>query len=195
MRPKRLAWIMIAILVPSPMMGQEDSPNPPEVYTYRDGERTLKVVLQEDMVMSKEEWVKLVDTDDIVAEVGEATIVRLRSEDDDDDPNGPTSVVSASTVMRTTNSQPVFRSQSGGLMALPGGVIVIFDEAWDSDRAMDFFAAEGIEVDRVTPLRLINSYLVETDPGFPSLNLAHQLANHPGVDVSTPNWWREVNPQ
>ncbi|WP_420626626.1 hypothetical protein [Candidatus Poriferisodalis sp.] len=37
-----------------------------------------------------------------------------------------------------------------------------------------------------------NGYFVETEPGFPSLNLANSLATQDGVVLSSPNWWTEL---
>ena len=169
-----------------------DEADPP-VYTYRDGDRTLKVVLQEDLVLTRASLAPG-DSSEVLASVGDAVIVRLRSEEPEGDDPGAAAAPSSARAVRPADAQPVFRSESGMLMALPGGAVVIFDEAWDSARAMRFFAAEGIPRDRISPLPLDNSYLVETEPGFPSLDLANRLAGRPGVEVSSPNWWRDVEP-
>ena len=48
-------------------------------------------------------------------------------------------------------------------------------------------------MDRVTKLDFIdNGFSVETEPGFPSLDLAKELAEQDGVLISSPNWWSEV---
>ena len=39
---------------------------------------------------------------------------------------------------------------------------------------------------------LDNGFFVETEPGFPSLELANTLAGQDGVILSSPNWAREV---
>ena len=39
---------------------------------------------------------------------------------------------------------------------------------------------------------LENGFLVETEPGFPSLELANALASQDGVVMSSPNWWTEI---
>ena len=39
----------------------------------------------------------------------------------------------------------------------------------------------------------INAFFVETEPGFPSLNLANELAEQEGVLISSPNWRTEVS--
>ena len=48
-------------------------------------------------------------------------------------------------------------------------------------------------MDRVEKLGFIeNGFFIETDPGFPSLDLANALAPQEGVLISSPNWWTEV---
>ena len=169
-----------------------DEPDP-TIHTYRDGERTLKVVLQEDLALTRAN-AAAGHAGEVLASVGDAVIVRLQPEQAEaDDPDTATAASRAGAV-RPADAQPVFRSESGTLMALPGGAIVIFDEGWDRARAMRFFAAEGIPRARISPLPLDNGYLVRTAPGFPSLDLANRLADRPGVDVSSPNWWRDVTP-
>lgn len=142
------------------------------VYTWRDGDRTLKVHLQEDLVVTRDGIAAAGAT--AVARTGKGTVVR---------------VASASEV----EGQPVFRSTSGALMTLPGGVLLIFDPAWGEVETDRFFASNGIAKDRLSPLGAIpNGFVVETEPGFASLELANSLAGKSGVEVSSPNWWREV---
>ena len=38
---------------------------------------------------------------------------------------------------------------------------------------------------------LDNAFFVQTDPGFPSLELANSLADEEGVLVSSPNWQQQ----
>ena len=87
---------------------------------------------------------------------------------------------------------PVFRSASGALMTLPGGVLLALDPQWDTGTAHAFFARNGIKLDRVSELGyLTNGFFVETASGFASLDLANALAGQAGVYLSSPNWWRE----
>ena len=88
----------------------------------------------------------------------------------------------------------MFRSESGGgLMTLPGGVLLALDPSWTGDEVQDFFMANGISTGNVSPLGFIQGgYMILTRPGFPSLELANSLAEQDGVVVSSPNWWREV---
>ena len=106
------------------------------------------------------------------------------------------------TAIRTTRSDtvdkaasaglPVFRSQSGSLMTLPGGVLLALDETWSEAETDAFFENNGIDRDRVSELDYVaNGFFVETEPGFPSLDLANALAEQDGVWVASPNWWRD----
>ena len=148
-------------------------PTPPEgqVYTWKDGGRSSRAFLQADLVVSREGAVSAVGTP--VARTPQGRIVR---------------VASASEV----EGQPVFRSSSGALMTLPGGVLLVFDPDWGEAETDAFFAAHGIATDRVSPLGAIpNGFVVATEPGFASLELANALAGLDGVKLSSPNWWRE----
>ena len=143
------------------------------VYTWEDGDSTQRVVLQDGLVIQDN---NAVNPDDEV-------IVRGLSE----------SIVQKSTG-EVVDSRPVFRSESGGeLMTLPGGVLVALDPEWDEQEVEEFFAQNGISLDSVTALAFIqNGFLVDTEPGFPSLELANELAAHDGVEIASPNWWREA---
>ena len=87
-----------------------------------------------------------------------------------------------------------FRSESGGeLMTLPGGILLALDPEWDQPTVEKFFSRNGIAFDRTSELDFLpNGFFVETEPGFPSLELANTLADQGGVILSSPNWSREV---
>ncbi len=135
------------------------------VYTYADGDRTVRVRLQSDLEVS-----------------GDGSSARGSGEH----------IVTKDSSRRSTG-QPVFRSESSGtLMTLPGGVLLVLDAEWSKAETNAFFARNRIKLSRVSDLALTaNSFLVETEPGFPSLNLANTLAAQDGVLISSPNWWRE----
>ena len=152
------------------------------VYTWQDGDRTLKAVLQATPVAQEKETAAgasedhAVTKEDHAVTKGEAdSIVRKQSE-------------------LGSNGQPVFRSQSGGeLMTLPGGIILALDPEWDQDAVEEFFSGNGIELERTSELDFLdNGFFVETEPGFPSLELANTLAGQDGVILSSPNWSRET---
>ena len=51
-------------------------------------------------------------------------------------------------------------------------------------------------MDRVSELSYAaNGFFVETEPGFPSLDLANTRAGQEGVELSSPNWGREAVPK
>jgi hypothetical protein len=143
------------------------------VYTWEDGDRTQRVVLQDDLVVQNND--AITPGDDVVARGVGDSIVRKHPRHTQDDP-------------------PVFRSESGGgLMTLPGGVLLALDPEWDEDMVDSFFSENGISKDRTSELGFIeNGFVVETEPGFSALELANELAAQDGVVISSPNWWREV---
>ena len=143
-------------------------------YTWQDGDRTLKVRLQSDLAVEKG------------ASGSSADIVARDA--------GGGSIVKKAVGARGASAElPVFRSESGALMTLPGGVLLILDPEWDKAQTDAFFTANSIKLDRVSELGFVtNGFFVETEPGFPSLNLANALAEQDGVEVSSPNWWTET---
>ena len=148
--------------------------SPGTVYTYQDGDRALRVVLEPPK--QPQETVAEAASEDGVARKGELdSITRKQS--------GP------------GDGQPVFRSESGGeLMTLPGGIMLALDPEWDQAAVEKFFSQNGISLDRTSELDFLdNGFFVETEPGFPSLELANALAGQEGVIISSPNWAREVD--
>ena len=81
-------------------------------------------------------------------------------------------------------------------MTLPGGVLLALDPAWDQAMVDRFLAENGIPIASASELSFIeNGFFIETGPGFWSLELANKLAAKDGVVISSPNWWREVQPK
>ena len=137
-----------------------------DVYTWQDGDRTLRVRLQTDLTVEPDGDVRSRGSGD--GGVG------VRG--DSDQPS----------------TQPVFRSESGALMTLPGGVLLVLDATWSGQEVDSFFARNSIAKSRVSDLGFLpNGFFVETAPGFPSLHLANALAGQDGVEISSPNWWTE----
>ena len=140
-----------------------------QVYTYEDGDRTLRVYLQPDLAVREDSGT--------TTNRGEHLVKQARSR-----------------ASGASGGQPVFRSESGALMTLPGGVLLVLTAAWDETETDAFFADNGIELDRVSALDYLpNGFFVETAPGFPSLNLANALAEQAGVELSSPNWQTEMS--
>ncbi len=144
-----------------------------ETYTWEDGDRTLTVLLQDDLVVQK------------TSEVTTADVVVSKGVVD--------SIVEKQT-SHGSDAGPVFKSESGGeLMTLPGGVLLALDPTWNETQVEDFFSENGISADQVSDLDFIeNGFVIETESGFPSLDLANEIASQDGVLISSPNWSREV---
>ena len=137
-------------------------------YVWRDGDRVRRARWQPDLVLQPSSDNR--DDDVVVRDFGSESVVERRSRH------------AGRAVL------PVFRDEGGGLMTLPGGVLVVLDPGWDVVRVNRFFSANGIKRSRVIEQAFAdNAYLVETDPGFPSLELANALADLDGVVLSSPN--------
>ena len=160
---------------PTGKQGQGGSGNAEEntEYAWKDGDRTLTVTLQPGLV---------VDEDDSGTSKSEARVAASGG-----------AIVKSVEGQDQKSGQPVFRSQSGALMTLPGGILLVLDADWTATEVNAFLAGNGIKLDQVSELDFVdNGYFVETEPGFPSLNLANKLASQDGVIISSPNWWTEV---
>ena len=132
------------------------------VYTWHDGDRVLQAVLQADLVVPRGE---------VITSTGD---IARRS--------------------ASPGGDPVFRDRSSGaLMALPGGVLLVLDPQWSPRKVTEFFAGNAISKSAVSELEFApNGFFIDTDAGFDSLSLANRLAVLDGVELSSPNWWRET---
>ena len=145
-----------------------------DAYTWEDGDRTLTAYLQEDLVIEK-------GSGGLVPDIAQASEV------------GANTVRSADSQSKS-NVLPVFRSESGELMTLPGGILLVLNAEWTTAEVNSFLSSNGIKMDRVSELSYaVNGFFVDTDPGFPSLELANTLAGQEGVELSSPNWGREAS--
>ena len=144
-------------------------------YTWQDGRHTRRAHVQIDLVAQAEEETR---SDDIVVRGGgEEHVVRRQPRHDE-------------------AALPVFRTESGEILTLPGGVLLALDASWDQARVDQFFLENGITGDRIARQQFaVHGFLVETEPGFPSLELANTLATQDGVLLSSPNWRREESPR
>lgn len=142
------------------------------MYTWHDGDRVRRVTLESDLVVQPS-----------ANNTADDTVVR---------DYGDTSIVQKQDRHSTANAGPVFRSGLE-LLTLPGGVVLVLDGSWDTARVNRFFSDNGISMSAVEAQGwAVNAFLVETAPGFPSLNLANRLAALEGVEISSPNWGREL---
>ena len=149
-------------IAPAKKADSTETPEEGQLYVWYDGDRTRRVRLQSDLT------------------------VQTGSDGQGDE------VVARSAVTGTqANGQalPVFRSESSGkLMTLPGGVLVVFDSELDDAQISKFLTEQGISKNRVTPMLLHNAFEIETEPGFPALELANRLATSTESLVASPDW-------
>ena len=105
-------------------------------------------------------------------------------------------VAGAQGAVGQNETLPVFQSDTGQTMILPGGVLLVLDAEWDQARISKFFKDNNVDRSEVHERTFTtNAFFIETDPGFPSLNLANRLAEQEGVVISSPNWQTEVEAQ
>ena len=143
-----------------------------ELYTWRDGERTGRVRLQPQLVLQPSS--ANVKGDVVLRDDGGESIVERRAR-------------------HAAGGLPVFRNEGGSLVTLPGGVLLVLDPGWDQTRINRFFSANAIKAARVTAQAFAdNAFLVATEPGFASLELANALAEQDGVLVASPNWRSQI---
>ena len=146
------------------------------VYTWQDGEHTRRVRLVPALTVQGS--ASTITSDVVLANDGVRSIVQRQAR-------------------HGSVAGPVFLAESGGgLMLLPGGVVLALDPEWDEAHVDRFFSDSGIARSRVTRGEFAeNGFLVETEAGFASLTLANALAGKAGVLFSVPNWQRESVPR
>ena len=161
---------------PRKVDGESEGSVQGQTYSWEDGDRTLTVHLQTDLVVEK-------GSDGLPRDIVAAD-------------EGGTNIVRSADRQSKGDTLPVFRSESGELMTLPGGVLLVLSAQWSRSETNAFFSSNGIKMDRVSELGYVaNGFFIETEPGFPSLDLANELAALEGVDVSSPNWGRDAVPK
>ena len=153
------------------------------VYTWQDGDETRRAILQPHPAVLE-----------TVAETIEGSAINKGATEDSAVEKAEEATGLSERPKLTADAQPVFRSESGGeLMTLPGGIILVLDPEWDIDAVESFLSRNGIALDQTSELDFLdNGFFVETEAGFPSLELANALVEMEGVILSTPNWAREV---
>ena len=156
-----------------PKTGQRGTPPQGRAHTWQDGDRTITVLLQQDLTI--EEDGRITEKTASTNQSGAGGLGIRDQEEQSDQP-------------------PAFRFHSGTLMTLPGGVLLALDETRTKVQTDGFFALNGIQTSRVSELDyLTNGFFIETDPGFPSLELANSLASQGGVVAASPNWRQQVS--
>ena len=150
-----------------------------QYYTYMDGDTERYIVLRQDLVMERynpkqQGSMDKLPPDAIIFDDGQRfRVVKKQSwhQEGDDD------------------LFPVFSSASGVIMALPGDVLLVFDSGQSKQEIDAFFINKGIDLTRVSTMEYAEDiFIIKTEPGWPSLDLANALAESKQVIISTPNW-------
>ena len=104
-------------------------------------------------------------------------------------------IKSDTTALKSTEKQqsPVLHSTaslSGAKKALPGNVIVQMKPDWTMDQIHTWFQQQNITA--IKPLTFApNAFLIQSNAGLESLNLANRLYETGDVVLASPNWWQE----
>lgn len=167
-------------------------PTPALALEWHDGDKTLKLWPQKNLVAEFSERPILSRSFRVksMKEQGKTRILNLGSEK---------AAVQSLRKARSgetpqANYSEVFADdrEGGHLRALPGNVIVQFEETlseadiekWVKTRDLKIVEKLGFQP---------NTYLIASQPGLASLELANRLYGQEGVLQSSPNWWIEMS--
>ena len=90
---------------------------------------------------------------------------------------------------------PVFHdtpTASGRIRALPGNVIVYLNPDWDTNKISQWMKSHKLEINKKIEIRA-NAYLVKSEPGIHTLQLANSLYESGDVVAAFPDWWLDSN--
>jgi hypothetical protein len=82
--------------------------------------------------------------------------------------------------------------EGGQLRALPGNIIVRFKPDWTAYMIQNWLQAQQLTLQRKLEIG-INTYLIKSEPGITSLNLANRIHNSGDVLFAQPDWWEEIS--
>ncbi len=178
----KIATAALAALFFVPAVFAEDAS-----YTWYDGDKAVTVTLQDDLVAEFGDSGAAKSKDAAAQIVGFAGGVRIYRVSD----SGVLGNIAAGKSLGSTTLSPVFTTNAGERLALPGGVIVSLDPAWSPAQCEAWVNDQGQLVKQRLPITG-NFYLISSEAGFASLELANSLRGEAGVLAASPNWWRDV---
>ncbi len=163
-------------------------------YSYFDGNREIKVYLQEDLLAElhpNRSYIKSFDANAIpVKKFGNVKIYRVK------DTKIKDQVIQGRFTKNIASNVPiseVFRSENGIFMALPGNLILSFKDEIKEQEILNFLEKRGLVLIQKQVLSGKTFYVVKYKPGIECLELANQLKNEPIVEISLPDWWQEFS--
>ena len=115
-------------------------------------------------------------------------------------PSQPTSIKTSSNQGNTSRLipsgySPVFHdtpTASGRIRALPGNVIVYLNPAWDANKISRWMKNHKLEISKKIEIR-DNAYVIKSEPGIHTLQLANSLYESGDVVAAFPDWWLDSN--
>lgn len=117
---------------------------------------------------------------------------RLASDAAAKSPASDSATSSVSTATSTEAVSPVYVDAAGNARALPGGVIVTFDDDVSPETARATIEASGHTAERQLAPRI---WLVATASGDAAVDAARALAARGDFRSVEPNWWRTPVPK
>ncbi|MBD3609217.1 MAG: hypothetical protein HUJ30_01580 [Gammaproteobacteria bacterium] len=98
--------------------------------------------------------------------------------------------------IRSTDSDakvsPVFYSESGQMMALPGNVLVQFNPGMSSSEIEKWCTENGYQIANANRKNM-SYYEIQTGAGLDAIETANAIYNSGMVRVAEPNWWIEMH--
>jgi len=106
-----------------------------------------------------------------------------------------TAITAVKNVDASTQLSPVYYDENTGQRrALPGGVLIEFLASVDETQAQSWIREHGYVVVSVTGYEK-KYYLISTEPGQESLDMANTIRTAEVVKNASPNWWVEFFPR
>lgn len=156
-------------------------------HVWYDGDVAQSITLQEDLVAEFGNSGAAKSKDSAAQIVGLNGGVRIYRVSD----SGVLGNIAAGKSLGSATLSPVFTTGAGERLALPGGVIVSLDASWSASQCEAWINGKGSLAQQKLPITG-NFYLISSDAGFASLDLANSLRGEAGVLSASPNWWRDL---
>ncbi len=196
-----VAVLTLGIALPAAAVAMAKKPSAPppsdlmQRYTWYDGQREQTVWLNPRLIAefnAPAESASAVRTAHPGAEIvprgrGATRIWRVGS-------NADTALAAVRTAQPGSAVSPVFHDspdESGRLRALPGGVVVYLNPAWNETEVKQWAAGRSLEITRKLDIAP-NVYLIKTAAGLAALETANTLHKSGEVVAAMPDWWQEV---
>ena len=180
--------ILVAILIANLLLLHGGALFGNEAYTYHDGKRERTIYLQTDLVAQfGRQSAPMATQAEANFQSRQVRIWKLKG-----DSKLKSLIQEKASLSKEGFDSPVFTNgkNGGSKRALPGNVIVSLEVHWGQEQVQAWAENQNLKLLKKLPLKG-NLFLVATQPGWPSLDVANKLRNQNGVLWATPNWWVE----